>query len=117
MRNSTAKTRTILSATTTGIGTLSIAGPPAGNVVATAAASSGTSTNSPTTGTGIEIRSHPAPAAAAARPIQTPKAPANPTLATRGTSMKVVRVLTTSTINVAVTTMPMKSSMLLLPQD
>src|SRR5262245_25231699 len=44
MRNSTAKTRTILSATVTGIGMLSIASRAAGHVVASAAARSGTST-------------------------------------------------------------------------
>src|SRR5262245_31386861 len=112
-RNSTAKTRTMLSATITGIGMLSIALRAAGQTVASAVASSGTTTNSPTTGTGRAIGSQPAPATAAARPIQTPITAANVTLATRETSMKVVKALTTSTIKAAVITMPMKSSMLL----
>src|SRR5262245_115267 len=107
MRNNTAKTRTILSATITGIGMLSIASRAAGHAVASAAARSGTSTKSPTTGIGLEIVSHPVPAAAAARPIQTPNIPANVTLATRGTSMNVIRVLTTSTIQATVMTVPM----------
>src|SRR5438067_1727768 len=113
MRNSTANTRTILSATITGIGMLSIALHAAGHAVASAAARSGTATNSPTTGTGVDIVSQPAPAAAAARPIQTPITAANVTLAARETSMKVVSALTTSTTKAAVMTMPMKSSMLL----
>src|SRR5438876_8286045 len=101
-RNSTAKTRTILSATITGIGMLSIALRVAGHAVASAAARSGTATKSPTTGTGLEIVSHPAPAVAAARPIQTPITAASVILAARETSMKVVRALTTSTIKAAV---------------
>src|SRR5262245_5377012 len=76
-RNSTAKTRTILSATITGVGMLSIAWRGAGHAAAIAAASSGTATNSPTTGIGLEIVSHPAAAAAAARPIQPPTTAAN----------------------------------------
>src|SRR5262245_39740621 len=113
MRNSTAKTRTILSATITGIGMLSIALRPVGHALASAAVRSGTTTKSPTTGIGLEIVSQPDPAAAAARPIQTPITDANVILATRETFMKVVSALTTSTIKVAVMTMPMKSSMLL----
>jgi hypothetical protein len=84
---------------------------------ASAAARSGTTTNRPTTGTGLAIASHPASAAAAARPIQTPITAASVTLAARETSMKVVRALTTNIIKAAVMTMPVKSSMLLVPQD
>jgi hypothetical protein len=113
MRKSTAKIRTILSATITGNGMLSIALRAVGHAVANAAARSGTTTKGPTTGSGLEIVSHPAPATAAARPIQTPITAANVILATRVTSMKAVRALTTSTIKAAVMTMPMKSSMLL----
>ena len=116
MRNITAKTRTILSATITAVGMLSIALRAAGHVVAIAAARSGTATKSPTTGTGLEIVSHPAPAAAAARPIQTPITAASVILEAREASMKVVSALTTSTIKAAVTTVPRKSSMLFAPQ-
>src|SRR5262245_13097246 len=112
MRNNTAKTRTMVSATTTGIGMLSIASRAAGHAVASVAAIRGAATKNPTTGIGLDIESHPAPAAAAARPIQTPNTAANVTLAARGTSMKVISVLTTNTIKVAVMTMPVKSSML-----
>ncbi len=117
MRNSTAKTRTMLSATITGIGMLRIALHAAGHAVASPVARSGATTKNPTTGTGLEIVSHPAPAAAAARPIQTPIRAANVILATRETSMKVVRALTTSNIKAAVITIPMKSSMLLSLRD
>src|SRR5262249_79597 len=81
------------------------------HAVASAAARRGTATKNPTTGTGLEIATQPAPAAAAARPIQTPNTPASAILAARETSMKVINVLTTSTIKAAVTTVPMKSSM------
>src|SRR5262245_24285890 len=117
MRNSTANTRTILRATMVDIGMLSIAWRAAGHVAASAAARSGTITKNPTTGTDFEILSHPAAAAAAARPIQTPNTAASVILAARETSMKVIRVLTISTIKAAVMTVPKKSSMLLLPQD
>src|SRR5262249_46277520 len=56
IRNSTAKMRTILSATITGNGMLSIALRAAGHAVANATARSGTATKSPTTRTSREVR-------------------------------------------------------------
>jgi len=94
---------------------LSIALRACGHAVASAAARRGAATNNPTTGTGLAIVTQPAPDTAAARPIQTPIAAARATLAARDTSMNVVRVVTTSTINPAVTIVPMKSSMVLVP--
>jgi hypothetical protein len=116
IRKSTANTRTTLSATITGIGMLSIASRAASHLAASAAARRGTPTKRPTTGIGRAIESHPACATAAARPIQTPMMAASVILAAREASMKMVRVLTTSTINAVVIIKPMKSSMFLEPQ-
>src|SRR5262245_39219228 len=117
MRNSTPSTRTTLSETITDIGRLSIALRAAGQLVASTAASSGAATKNPTNGTGLEIATQPAPAAPAARPIHTPITAASVILAAREMSMKVIRALTISIINAAVTTVPMKSSMWLVLQD
>src|SRR5262249_13723016 len=82
-----------------------------GHAVANPAARSGIATKSPTTGIGLEIGSHPASATAAARPIQRPITTANVTLAAREASIKMIRVLTTTTIKAVVMIKPMKSSM------